>query len=373
MDFEAGICMEEAVSAFDFGGEVLDAPRYGEGHINDTFALTAKQPGGGTRRFILQRVNTTVFHNPEALMDSIMAVTQHLRAAIVKNGGDPDRETLTVLPTKAGKSLYRTADGGAWRAYLFVEDAVSFQRAETPELFHQSARAFGNFFRLLSDFPAETLFETIPHFHDTPERYAQFEAALAADPQGRAAGCAQEIGFVQARKADCSVMTDMQAKGELPLRVTHNDTKLNNVLLDPDTLQPVCVIDLDTVMPGLLANDYGDSIRFGASTAAEDEQDLEKVQFSLPLFQTYTRGYLETAGAAMTPKEVETLAWGARLMTLECGMRFLADHLNGDVYFKVHRPNHNLDRCRTQFKLVVEMEAAFEEMNAVVQREYTAL
>ena len=249
----------------------------------------------------------------------------------------------------------------------FIEETVCYQQA-TAEQFEASAEAFGKFQALLKDYPADTLFETIPHFHDTEDRYGKFEAAVAADKAGRAASVAAEIAFVRSRKADCSVVCQAQREGKLPLRVTHNDTKLNNVLFDKRTGEGICVVDLDTTMPGLSVNDFGDSIRFGANHSAEDEKDLSKVNFDIELFESYTRGFLRGAGEGLTQAELEYMPWGARLMTLECGMRFLTDYLDGDKYFRVAYPEHNLDRCRTQFKLVQDMEAQFEEMKTVVAK-----
>ena len=257
--------------------------------------------------------------------------------------------------------------GKVWRLTPFIENTDCFQSA-TPELFEASARSFGNFQHMLQNYPAETLHETIVNFHNTEDRYAKFEAALAADKLGRAAGIAEEIQFVQDRKADCSVALDALRSGKLPLRVTHNDTKLNNILIDRATGKGICVIDLDTTMPGLSINDFGDSIRFGANHAKEDEKDLSKVNFDIDLYEVYTRGFLEGAQGSLTPAELEYLPWGARLMTLECGIRFLTDYLDGDHYFRIHRPEHNLDRCRTQFKLVRDMEEQFDAMAAVVAK-----
>ena len=250
----------------------------------------------------------------------------------------------------------------------FIEDTVCLQSAETPELFAASARAFGQFQRRLRDYPAHTLFETIEKFHDTEDRLRRFKAAVQADVMGRAGGVRPEIDFVLAREPDCSVALEAQRAGKLPLRVTHNDTKLNNVLLDRRTGAAVCVIDLDTVMPGLAINDFWDSIRFGANHAPEDEKDLSKVGFDLDLFAVYTRGFLEGCAGSLTSGELEYLPWGAKLMTLECGMRFLTDYLEGDHYFAVHREGQNLDRCRTQFKLVSDMERRWGEMADVVRR-----
>ena len=360
--------LNEALAAWDWNGQVAGALRYGAGHINDTFCVYVQDEAGDCVRYILQRINTNTFTDPEGLMENICGVTGYLRKVIEEQGGDPMRETMNVVPTREGKAWYADSDGGAWRVYTFVEGTVCLQKVEQPQDFFESAVAFGNFQRQLAGYDAATLHETIARFHDTANRYANFEKALAADACGRAKDVAEEVAFVKARKEDCSYMMNLLAEGKLPLRVTHNDTKLNNILMDKATRKGICVIDLDTVMPGLAVNDYGDSIRFGANDCAEDEPDLTKVNFSLPLFESYTKGFLQAAGDALTPLEKETLPWGAKLMTLECGIRFLTDYLEGDHYFRTHRPGQNLDRCRTQFKLVRDMEAAWDEMAAIVKK-----
>ncbi len=356
--------LREALAAWSWPAPVASAERYGSGHINDTFCVVLE----GGRRYILQRINTGIFTDPKGLMENICGVTEYLRAKIEAAGGDTERETMNVVPTAEGRTWYADTDGGAWRVYVFVEGTICLQAAETPADFYESAYAFGNFQRLLAAYPAATLHEAIVKFHDTADRYAKFEAAVAADKVGRAAGVAEEIAFVRARKADCERMVGWLAEGKLPLRVTHNDTKLNNILMDEQTRKGICIIDLDTVMPGLAANDYGDSIRFGANDCKEDEKDLTRVNFSLPLFETYTEGFLKAAGDALTDFEKETLPWGARLMTLECGIRFLTDYLDGDNYFRTHYPEHNLDRCHTQFKLVADMERDWDRMAEIVKK-----
>ena len=301
-------------------------------------------------------------------MANIVGVTSFLGRKIKDAGGDPERETMSVWATKDGRNFYTDSEGGAWRVYPFVEDTVCLQKAETPELFRASAVAFGKFQRMLKDYPADTLYETIPKFHDTEDRLAKLKAAVAADVMGRVKEVGPELKFVEEREADCSVALSALREGRLPLRVTHNDTKLNNILIDRKSGEGICVIDLDTVMPGLSINDFGDSIRFGANHSAEDEQDLTKVNFDLELFDVYAAGYLEGAGGALTEAELDYLPWGAKLMTLECGIRFLTDYLEGDHYFRTHRDGQNLDRCRTQFKLVSDMEAAWDDMKAVVNK-----
>ncbi len=351
--------LRQAAAAFDFGLPTGEAERYGEGHINDTFAVWAADH---SRRWILQRINTDTFTDPAGLMENVTGVTSYLRREILARGGDPDRETLNVVPTREGKPYYTDCEGGAWRAYLFVEGTVCLQKVENERDFYTAAETFGNFQNQLADYPAATLHETIARFHDTPNRYANFEKALAADVMGRAREIGPEIAFIRAREADCHVLMDQLAAGVLPLRVTHNDTKLNNVLIDQATGKGICVIDLDTVMPGLSAYDFGDSIRFGANDCAEDEPDQSKVHFSLHLYEVFARGYLAAAGRAMTEAERRSLPWGAKLMTLECGIRFLTDYLEGDHYFKISRPAQNLDRARTQFTLVEGMEREFDAM-----------
>jgi hypothetical protein len=365
---KAGQIFEEALEAYDFGETIAGVLRFGKGHINDTFAVYTQREDGSAKRFILQRINTHVFTKPHELMENIIGVTEHLRGLVVKRGGNPDAETLTVLRTKNGLPYYTAQNGDVWRAYLFIENAVCYQTAKTPELFNASAKAFGNFVSQMASYDASTLHETIEKFHDTRVRYENLARAVKADKMGRAAQCKEEIEFALARKEDCAVLMDMLDAGKLPLRVTHNDTKLNNIMMNPVTTEGVCVIDLDTVMPGLTVHDFGDSIRFGANTAEEDEQDLTLVKFSIPLYQTYTEGFLETAGNSMTSLEKEMMPWGAKLMTLECGMRFLTDFLEGDVYFHIAQPLHNLYRARTQFKLVQEMEDNWQQMNDIVNK-----
>lgn len=364
---EAEKLLNEALAAYDFGGQLVGAVRYGSGHINDTFVVHTQPGEDPCRRFILQRISSAAFKHPDEVMANIVGVTSFLGEKIKEAGGNPARETMSVWATKSGENFYTDSEGGAWRVYPFVEDTICLQKAETPELFAASARAFGKFQRMLKDYPADTLYETIPKFHDTEDRLAKLKAAVAADVMGRVKEVGPELKFVQEREADCSVALSALRDGRLPLRVTHNDTKLNNILIDRESGEGICVIDLDTVMPGLAINDFGDSIRFGASTAAEDEKDLSRVTMSLELFETYTEGFLSACGARLTQAEIDTLPLGAKLMTLECGSRFLADYLNGDIYFHVSREGHNLDRARTQMKLVADMEDKWDRMNAIVQ------
>ena len=353
---------------FDLGGKVIKQLPYGNGHINDTYLLTIQKEDGTEGRVILQRMNRSIFTKPVELMENIMGVTSFLREKIIANGGDPNRETLNVIPAKDGKPYAVDVDGEYWRCFSFIEGTTSYDKVESLEDFYESAVAFGNFQRLLADYPAETLHETIVGFHDTKARFEVFKKAVEEDVCGRADSVREEIEFVLAHEDVANVFGDLLAKGELPLRVTHNDTKLNNILIDNETHKGICVVDLDTVMPGLAMNDFGDAVRFGASTAAEDEKDLDKVWCDMELFEAYTKGFIEGCGGKLTQKEIEMLPMGAKVMTFECGMRFLTDHLKGDTYFKIHRPNHNLDRARTQFKLVADMEAKWETMAEIVKK-----
>ncbi len=369
MSIPPEVIRDTILPQFEVEGEVLEFPPYGSGHINDTFAPKIKDKNGKVTRYILQRINTNIFRDPEGLMENVVGVTSYLKGIICENGGDPLRETLTIIPTLDGKAFYRNpATGNCWRMYIFVEDTISYDLVEKPEDFYMSAKSFGRFQLLLAHYPAASLHETIPNFHNTVDRFAKLKKAIAKDKMGRAASVQPEIDFALAREADCHVLLDLQAKGEIPLRVTHNDTKLNNILIDVKTKQGICVIDLDTVMPGLAHYDYGDSIRFGASTALEDERDLSKVWMDLNLFEAYTKGFLEEAGAVLNDTEKANLPMGAKIMTFECGIRFLTDYLEGDTYFKTHREGQNLDRTRTQFKLVADMEAKWEEMQRIVAK-----
>ena len=371
MAAKAEAYLSEVLEAFDFGAVVVGAVRFGQGHINDTFVVHTQPENECCRRYILQRMSSAAFKRPDQLMENIIGVTEYLGREIAKHGGDRSREAMEVLRPRNGEPFYTDKDGGAWRVYPFVERTVCYQSAESAELFAASGRAFGRFQRLLRDYPAETLHETIPNFHNTEDRLSKFKAALVADPLGRAKDCGPEIQFVLDREADCSVALNAMREGKLPLRVTHNDTKLNNVLMDEETQEGTCIIDLDTVMPGLVIYDFGDSIRFGANHSAEDERDLSKVNLDTDLFSVYTAAFLEGAGGSLSNEEIAYLPWGAKLMTLECGIRFLTDYLDGDHYFHISREAQNLDRCRTQFKLVADMEARWAELEAIVRQYQT--
>lgn len=360
--------IEEAIAAFALEGKLLAREPYGNGHINDTFLLVYEEAEGKNKRYILQRMNHEIFKNPAELMENIVHVTEYLRKQIEIQGGNPDRETLNVVKTRDGRNYYKDSLGNYWRIFLFVEDTVCLEKVKQPGDFYDSGAAFGNFQKLLADFPAARLHETIPNFHDTPSRYAAFEEAAAKDMLGRKRLAEKEIEFAVSRKAEASALADLLKEGKLPLRVTHNDTKLNNILFDRESGKALCIIDLDTVMPGLSLYDFGDSIRFGASTGAEDEQDLSRIEMDLELFEAFTKGYLEGCGGSLTKMETDLLPMGAKMMTYECGLRFLTDYLQGDTYFKTHRDGQNLDRARTQFKLVADMEKKWEAMQEIVRR-----
>lgn len=356
------------VGNFDFEGKFVGALPYGGGHINDTFAAYFQLENGGAKRYILQRINTKVFQNPQELMENISGVTGYLKDAITRLGGDSLRETLNLVLTIDGKSYYQDNENGYWRAFLFIENAITYNKVENTKDLYNSGRAFGRFQQLLADYPAHTLHESIPNFHNTVDRMEKLKDAISKDICDRVKDVQTEIDFVLKREVDTHWLIDLQKAGELPLRVTHNDTKLNNVMIDDNTGEGICVIDLDTVMPGLSLYDYGDSIRFGATYAAEDEPDLSKVNFDIDLFEAYTKGYLEVVGKVLTPGEIENLPMGAKIITLEIGIRFLTDYLSGNIYFKTHREGHNLDRCRTQFKLVSDMEKNWGQMTQVVKK-----
>lgn len=356
------------LEAFPTEGEPAGILPYGGGHINNTYAAYYQLESGECRRYLLQHINNRIFRDVDGLMRNITGVTDFLAGKIRKSGGDPLRETLNVIRTKDGKAYHQDAEGGCWRMYVFIEDTFSLMVVEKPEDMVQSGLAYGNFQKLLADYPAETLTETIPNFHHTPKRYEAFLEALEKDALGRAAEVAPEIAFVKERAAETGILTDLLAAGKLPLRVTHNDTKINNVLLDKETGKGLCVIDLDTVMPGLYHYDFGDAIRSGTNSEAEDEPDASKVEMRLDLFEGFAKGYLEAVGAVLSPLEKELLPMSAKLMTLECGIRFLTDYLAGDTYFKIHRPRHNLERARTQFRMVADMEKKWEQMQAIIAR-----
>jgi hypothetical protein len=350
-----------AAGQFQIRGEFSGAEPYGNGHINDTYRAVFIEAGAQVR-YVLQRINHNVFKNPVALMENIQRVTSHIASQVA---GEPDsgRRALRLIPARDGKVWHLDAEGGYWRAYNFIEKARTYEAVESTDQAFQAASAFGRFQKLLADLPAPRLNDTIPDFHNTPKRFEALEQAIAADAAGRAILAKPEIEFALAHKSMVSVLLD----ASLPERVTHNDTKFNNVMLDDATGEAICVIDLDTVMPGLALYDFGDMVRTTTSPAPEDEQDLSKVTMQFPMFEALVRGYLISADGFLTKAEKKFLAFSGKLITFEIGIRFLTDYLAGDKYFKVHREGHNLDRCRTQFKLFESIEQQEEKMNKLVE------
>ncbi len=359
--------LDRICAAFDCPGTWISSCPIPSGHINDTYC-SEFQDSGKRVKYVNQRINHHVFREPEKLMENIERVTRFAREQILSAGGDPERETLTIVPTREGRTFLRMPEGSYWRMFRYIDGARTYDRVEDIRHVYAASKAFGGFQKMLSRLPGGRLHETIPDFHHTRKRYAAFLDALEHDPVGRAAGVAPEIAFVKARENDTGVVVDGLAGGRIPERVTHNDTKLNNVMIDDRTGRGICVIDLDTVMPGSVVYDFGDSVRLGAATAAEDERDLAKVGFDLEMFDRLAAGYLDATRDFLVPAEAELLPFSAKLLTFECGIRFLTDHLKGDVYFKIHRPGHNLDRARTQFKMVAEMERRMGAMEEVVRK-----
>lgn len=339
---------------FAIEGEIKSIEPYGNGHINRTFLVTTS----GTKRYLLQVMNTNIFKDSDGLMNNICYVTEYLRSIGV--------ETIEVIPTKDGAKYYKGEQ--ACRMYLFIEDTVTYQKVTDSKVFQSSGKAFGQFQNYLAKFDASVLVETIPNFHHTPKRFEAFKAALAADVCGRAKDCKEEIDFVLSHADTYSKVVDGLADGSIPLRVTHNDTKLNNILMDEKTNEARAIVDLDTIMPGSMLYDFGDSIRFGASTAEEDEKDLSKVHFDISLYEAYASGFCPEVKDSITEAEINLIPYSAYLLTIECGMRFLTDYLSGDTYFAIKYPEHNIVRARTQIRLAGEMEQQFEPMLAIAKK-----
>jgi hypothetical protein len=359
--------LSKIIKNFQLKGEFLEVRPYGSGHINETY-VSRFNSSGGVARYIHQRINHTIFKNVPELMENIERVTKHIRKKVEERGGDINRETLNLIPAADNKAFYLDDEGEYWRTYIFIEGARTYDLVENLNHIYNASKAFGNFQKELTDLGGERLFETIPDFHHTKKRYERFLEAVRNDVKNRAKSARDEIEFVKNRADDTKRIVDLIGKGGVPERITHNDTKFNNVMIDDKTGEGICIIDLDTVMPGSALYDFGDSVRIGASTALEDEQDLSKVSMSLDMFERLAHGYLDAGRDFLLPKEIELLAFSCKLLTFECGMRFLTDYLKGDVYFRVHRENHNLYRCRTQFKMVSDMEEKTDKMQEIIQK-----
>lgn len=359
--------VREIAERFAIAGEPQSAAGHGNGHINDTYVLVYRE-GGEKKRYILQRINHEIFKKPWEVMENVVGVTEFLQKKIAEQGGDPERETMHVVPAKDGSAYQKLADGTYWRVYRFIEGASCYDEVKETKDFYECALSFGHFQKMLADYPAKELHEAIPDFHNTVKRLESFKKALEADVMHRAAEVAEEIRFILDREKDCHAICDLLESGEIPVRVTHNDTKLNNIMIDDETGKGICIIDLDTVMPGSALYDFGDSIRFGACTGAEDEPDLEKISCDLELFEAYTKGYIEGCEGSLTKTEIRMLPMGAKVITLEQGIRFLTDYLEGDHYYKTDRPGQNLDRARTQLKMVKDMEEKWGKMEEIVAK-----
>ena len=356
--------LNDICAAFEIALPLKAAEEIKAGLINNTFIVTASNE----TEYVIQRINTFVFKNPFELMKNISAVTHFLRKRIKESSGDPERETLRFLKTGNGEFCYIGKDDSVWRAYVFMDNSYTVNKTTDPKVFESAGAAFGRFMKRLNSFPAKELYETISDFHNTPKRYKTFIKSLEDDKVGRKKNCEEEIRFVNSRNEDMKILMNLYENGMIPARVTHNDTKLNNILFDKTTDKAFCVIDLDTVMPGLSLYDFGDSIRSGANSADEDETDLSKVFLNLDLFESYTKGYLSETSGSLTQTEIDYLAFSVKIMTLECGMRFLTDYLDGDKYFRTEYPEHNLVRARNQFKLVADIENKLEKMREIVKK-----
>lgn len=360
--------IKHVLKKFRFEGKFADAQELLSGNINNTFRLSYLQPDGGMKDYILQQINTYVFKKPEEVMSNVHRVTEHLEKALREAGEDTERHVLRLISTKDDTWMYRDDENRCWRAYVFIDGAVAYDRPEKPEHFMECGRAFGNFQKMLFDFRAEELYDTIPNFHNTRKRFYDFVAAVAEDKGGRVRFLEKEIDFFFDRRKMMSQVVDMIERGEIPLRVTHNDTKMNNVMLDAKTGKGLCVIDLDTVMAGSVLYDYGDAVRFGASTAAEDEPDTSKIALDMDLFRAFTRGFISEVKGYLTETELRMLPLGIKIMTCELAMRFFTDYIDGDLYFKVRSPEHNLIRAHAQMKLLEDIEQKYDELCAITEQ-----
>lgn len=352
---------------FGLSGEFVSCCEYGNGNINGTYILEFNE-NGEIKKYILQRINTEVFKKPFELMQNLIGVTDHIKKYYSDRGIDASRRTLDYLPCDDGNYCCFDGNGNCWRVYKFIDNAYTCETIGSTDVFREAGRAFGEFQNILSDYDVSTLFDIIPDFHNTAKRFEAFKQAVNDDLAGRLSSVKNEVDFVLHRENDTHILTDMIASGEIPLRVTHNDTKLNNILFDSKTNEGICVIDLDTVMTGVALYDFGDSIRSGANQTAEDDPNTDNVGIDLSLYEAFVSGFLSSAGESLTKTEKEYLPFSAKLLTFECGMRFLTDYLNGDTYFKTLYPNHNLDRCRNQFKLVEDIEKNMENMKRITEK-----
>lgn len=356
------------VKHFQFEGQFEHAELINTGHIHNTYALFFTLPRKTIKKYVLQAINTTVFKQPNLMMENILKISSYLQSKILRLGGDPKRETITWVQTIDGEYLFHNEDGSYWRAMLFIDGAQTYLKMPEFHLYFNASQAFGRFLKLLADYPPSDLNITIPDFHNTPKRFQSFIQALERDSHNRAISVREEIDFILQRERETGILIDLAQQGKIPVRVTHNDTKLDNVLLDNETQKGICVIDLDTVMPGLFLYDFGDTVRSAANTGAEDETDLSKVNFCVRIFELLVKGYLSEMRELLTPAEVENLSFGAKLIIYEQAIRFLTDYLNGDIYYRIHHPRHNLDRCRTQIKLIKDFEAHQDEIEGIVQK-----
>lgn len=358
----------EALKSMKFDGDVINVKSFGSGIINDTFLVTCKNNKGNENKYILQKINSSIFKNVEKLMENYCGVCDYLKKIVSENGGDVERETITVVPTNSGKSYLKDSLDNYWRAIKFISDTVTYDVAESAEDFYKVGKAFGEFQNKLAGYNAENLYESIPNFHNTKERFKTFLLAIENNKARRLESVRSEVDFILEREKDTSILLDLYENCELPLRVTHNDTKISNILMDANTKNGICIIDLDTIMPGLSLYDFGDAIRSGATHALEDEKDLDKVYVDLEFFEAFTKGFLEGTNSSLTEKEIEMLPMGAKVITLEQAIRFLTDYLDGDVYYKTSYSNQNLDRTRTQLKLVKDIEEKWNELNNIVNK-----
>lgn len=358
----------EAIKAIGFNGEVKEINPFGAGMINDTFLVVCDLGENKEERYILQRINHLIFKEIDKLMKNYCNICNYLKEIVKRNNGDVNRETITVVNSKDGNSYVQDSKGNYWRAIKYIDDTITYNTISCSEDFYKTGKAFGKFQSMLSEYDATKLYESIPNFHNTKERYKTFLASVEKDAVGRCKSVQKEIDFIIEREKDTRLLLDKLESGQLPLRVTHNDTKLSNVLMDKDTKEGICVVDLDTIMPGLVGYDFGDAIRTGATFAAEDEKDLDKVYIDFELYEAFTKGFIEGTGSKLTREELRLLPMGAKVITLEQGIRFLTDYLDGDVYYKTNYANHNLDRTRTQLKLVKDTEEKWDQLNNIVNK-----